>query len=111
MLFSLTIPQKNIWNLQHFYEGTSIANVCGAFFFNNRCDHILLNAAINKVISLQAGLRIRITEVDGQPMQYEVEYQEEEFACMKFDDHLAFEAFANQFAKKTLKRWMISCIE
>ena len=99
-MLNLTVPQQNIWNLQRFYEETCISNVCGAFFFKEKCDYDRLNAAINKVLLLQAGLRLRITEVDGQPMQYESAFQMEQFPCMDFLDMPSFEAFANQFAKK-----------
>ncbi len=99
-MFALTIPQQNIWNLQSYYSQTSIANVCGSFLFDGKCDHGLLSAAVNKVIALQAGLRLRIKEADGRPMQYEAPYQSEQFAIMSFDDVNAFEVYAQRYAKE-----------
>lgn len=40
--FHLTTPQRNIWNLQKYYSGTAIANLCGAVFFQERRDSKLL---------------------------------------------------------------------
>lgn len=40
--YNLTTPQKNIWNLLKYYEGTSIGNQCGAIFYNEKRDINLL---------------------------------------------------------------------
>ena len=83
-MFNLTTPQQNIWNLQRFYEGTSIANICGAIFFEKKCDHGLLNQAINKLIELQDGMRLQFSENDGQAVQYISAYYSEEFNSVYF---------------------------
>lgn len=97
-MFKLTIPQKNIWNLQRFYEGTSIANICGAIFFEKKCDHRLLNQAINKLIELQDGMRLQFSENDGQAVQYISDYYPEEFASEYFADRAEFERYAQHYA-------------
>lgn len=98
-MFDLTIPQQNIWNLQRFYEGTSISNNCGAIFYDAKRDHALLNQAINRLILSQEGMRLQFCEVDGHPAQYVAEYQEELFPSEYFTTEAIFEEYAQQFAK------------
>ncbi len=97
-MFELTTPQKNIWNLQKFYEGTSISNNCGAIFFEKKCNHLLLNQAINKLIELQAGMRLRFREEDGHPVQYLIDYQSERFPSKHFESKATFEEYAHRYA-------------
>lgn len=97
-MFDLTIPQQNIWNLQHFYEGTSVSNNCGAIFFEKKCDHKLLNQAINKLIELQSGMRLRFFEQDGHAVQFIADYQPEAFPSESFEHKAAFDAYAHQYA-------------
>lgn len=101
-MYELTTPQQNMWNLQRFYEGTSISNNCGAMFFGYQCDHSLLNRAINKLVEMQDGMRLRFREVDGHPVQYVADYVEEVFSSMFFDDQAKFEEFAQQFARQPI---------
>lgn len=98
-MYDLTIPQQNIWNLQSFYEGTSVSNNCGAIFFEKKCDHKLLNQAINKLIELQAGMRLRFREENGHPVQYLADYQPENFLSENFENKAAFETYAQEYAK------------
>jgi len=101
-MYELTTPQQNIWNLQRFYEGTSISNNCGAMFFAQQCDHKLLNRAINKLVELQDGMRLRFREADGKPVQYVADYAEEHFPSMFFEDQASFEEFAMEFAQRPI---------
>lgn len=98
-MYDLTIPQQNIWNLQRFYEGTSVSNNCGTIFFDKKCDHKLLNQAINKLIELQAGMRLRFREENGHPVQYVADYQPENFLSENFENKAAFETYAQEYAK------------
>ena len=98
-MFNLTTPQKNIWNLQHFYEGTSISNNCGAIFFEKKCDHKLLNCAINKLIELQEGMRLQFYEVDGEAVQYIAENNTKEFVSEYFANRAEFDVYAQNYAQ------------
>lgn len=55
----LTIPQKNIWNLQKMFENTSISNLCGAVFWKRKIDNEVAEKALNKFIELQMGMRLQ----------------------------------------------------
>lgn len=98
-MYDLTTSQQNIWNLHQFYPDTSISDNCGAIFFGEKCDHALLNRAINKLIELQSGMRLRFCEKDGYPVQYFTEYHYEQFESMYFESESSFEAFAACQAK------------
>ena len=101
-MYTLTTPQQNIWNLQQFYGSTSISNNCGAMFFQFKGDHLLMNRAINKLIELQSGMRLRFTEENGKPVQYVADFVEETFPSKYFADRASFESFAEEFAKEPI---------
>ena len=101
-MFKLTIPQQNIWNLQKYYEATSIGNICGAVFYDDKRDHEILAKAVNKEIELQAGLRLRFREENGEPIQYISDYVPVEIPFKSFDTQEEFDKFAEQYAKKTI---------
>lgn len=98
-MYELTTPQQNIWNLHQFYPNTSISNNCGAIFFREKCDHTLLNRAVNKLIALQSGLRLRFREKDGHPVQYFTDYQPQQFESVCFETRADFEEFALRHAR------------
>lgn len=95
----LTTPQYNIWNLQKYYEKTSIANNCGALFFEEKCDHTLIKKALNRLIMIQKGMRLQFCEVDGNPSQYIADYQEQNFEEIVFENRAALEAYVAKMAK------------
>lgn len=96
--YDLTIPQKNIWNLQKFYENTSISNLCGAVFYDEKCDIESLKKAINKVIEVQEGLRLRFCYEDDTVKQYVFDYQPEDFTVLKFDSMAELDEYAHKRA-------------
>lgn len=98
-MYKLTIPQQNIWNLHHYYEDTSIANNCGAIFFDKLCDHELLNQSINRLTELQGGMRLCFRADQGTPGQFVADYEWEQFPSVRFDSMDAFDAHADAFAK------------
>ena len=57
--YKLTTQQANIWNLQKYYEGTSISNLCGAVIYDESRDLIALQQAIYTVIDSNESLRLR----------------------------------------------------
>lgn len=99
--FHLTTPQRNIWNLQKFYEGTAIANLCGAIFFQERRDSALLREALCQFIRSQSGMRLRFLE-GQEPMQYVSEEAEEDFAVRSFCSREEFDAFAECCAREPI---------
>lgn len=99
--YDLTTPQSNIWNVQKFYENTSIQNICGAVLYNGLLDKKLLEKAINEVIRLQDGLRLRFTEKNGSPVQYIEEYSYQDIDFVLFNSESDFNQYAKTAATKS----------
>ena len=70
----LTVPQQNIWNLQQFYKDTCISNICGSVIWQKEYSVKIIEQALNKVIELQSGLRLRFCYKEGEAVQYLSEY-------------------------------------
>ncbi|MBQ4522226.1 MAG: hypothetical protein IJA10_04665 [Lachnospiraceae bacterium] len=81
--FHLTTPQQNIWNLQKYYKDTSISNLCGAIFYNEKRNSLLMQQAVCRFIQNQSGLRLRFCEGDV-PKQYVSDEMEEEILILTF---------------------------
>ena len=65
--YILTTPQQNIYNETKFYTGTALGNIGGTieFHMEGLTSEIIENA-INLLIDTAEGLRLRITENDGE---------------------------------------------
>ncbi len=99
-MYNLTSSQQNIWNLQKYYEGTTISAICGAIYFKDEIDTEILKKAINHVIEHQSGLQLRFYEVNGKPMQQVDEYQYEEIPVLQFSDKESLRQYVLQCAQK-----------
>ena len=106
--FNLTTPQKNIWNLQKYYENTAIGNLCGAVFFEDERDVSLLQKSINQLIKNQTALRLQFVQQGGEIKQYIKEYEYMEFPIHEFDRVKEFEVYAKDCAVKPLG--LIDCV-
>lgn len=96
--YNLTTPQKNIWNLQKYYDNTSIGNLCGAIFYKEKRDNNLLKKAIYKFVDNQSGLCMRFAEKE-EPVQY-IRKELEDIPVMTFDTLNDFDKYAESFAKQ-----------
>lgn len=99
-MYTLTSPQQNIWNLQKYYEGTTISAICGAIYFKDELDTEILKGAINHIIKHQSGLRLHFCEINGQAMQEVSEYQYEEIPVLQFSDKEALRQYVLHCAQK-----------
>lgn len=98
---NLTIPQQNIWNLQRFYQDTSIANQCGATFYNEKRNLDKLKKAINMVVEKQSGFRLCFRN-KKKAVQYVKEYRLFDIPEMAFSSEAEFDEYANSFAKEPI---------
>lgn len=73
-IYELTNPQKSIWFTEHFFKGTSIANVSGTCVIEEVVDFEKLEKAINLVVQNNSALRLKITINNNVPMQYIEEF-------------------------------------
>ena len=100
--FHLTTPQQNIWNLQKYYNDTSIANLCGATFYREKRDSILLQQAIRRFIQNQSGIRLRFCEGE-KPSQYVSDEIDENIPIKTFSSMEEFDRYAEEFAAAPLE--------
>jgi len=69
-LYNLTNPQLPLWQIEQFYENTSINNVGGIMYIHEKVDFIKLEQAINLAIKNNDGLRIKLDNSTETVMQY-----------------------------------------
>ena len=85
--YPLTSPQQNIWNLQKYYEQTSIGNISGMITLKSDGKTDLspaLNYAFNKLIENADSLRLRFAIHNGEVQQYVVDYKYEDIPIWDF---------------------------
>ncbi len=99
--FHLTTPQLNIWNLQKYYSDTAIINLCGAIFFQEKRNSVLLQQAIRQFVQNQSGLRLQFCE-ENVPMQYVSEEADENIPVKIFKSVEEFDCYAEKFAKEPI---------
>ena len=68
--FNLTNPQKSIWNMEKYFEGTTINNICTIGIINEKIDEKLIVKALNNVVKKNDAFRINIKLEAGEPIQY-----------------------------------------
>ncbi len=73
--YPLTHVQKSIWSSEQLFPGTSMSNVAGTMRILANVDFELLEQAVNLFIKENDAARLHITEIDGEPLQYVVDYQ------------------------------------
>lgn len=60
-VYDLTNPQKNIWNTEQYYKGTTINNIVGHLYVDQPINFDLLKKAINQFIKDNDGFRLKLT--------------------------------------------------
>lgn len=73
--YPLTNAQKRIWFIEKIYADTSLYNIGGPIRIKGPVNFALLEEAINVMIKRNAGIRLRLVEKDGEPLQYVSEYK------------------------------------
>ncbi len=100
--FHLTTPQQNIWNLQKYYEDTTVSNLCGAIFYKEKRNNSLLEQALHMFIRNQRGIRLRFSEKD-ETLQYVSAEINEEIPMLTFSSIEEVDCYAEKYAKKPIK--------
>ncbi len=67
--FDLTNPQKNIWNMEQFFNDTTISNIPANIIFHEPVNGKVLEQAINNIIKKNDSFRIQLTLENGIPKQ------------------------------------------
>ena len=68
--YKLTNPQKSIWNVEKFFEGTPINNICASITILDNFDEKILEKAIRDTVNENNSFQIRITIQNNLPVQY-----------------------------------------
>ena len=73
--YELTNPQKSIWNMEEYFKGTTINNICAPEIIYEKIDPKVLKKALNNLVKKNDAFRIQIELQNGVPMQYITEYK------------------------------------
>ncbi len=84
--YPLTYPQKSQWHRHQFFPDTGICNIVACLRLWGDIDYNLLGQAINIFIKKNEGMRLRVVEVDGEPLQYVADHFDREFNLIDFSD-------------------------
>lgn len=96
--YDLTNPQKSIWLMDKYYEGTNINNICGTLTIKQDVDLGVLSKALNIFIKNNKSFSLNFKEENGNAVQYFVENQKDlEFEVFHLKDYKE----AQKLAKET----------
>ncbi len=68
--YKLTNPQNSIWQTCQVFPNTSIGNICGTVFIDEKIDFSALEKSINKFIEKNDSFRLKIVINGDGPKQY-----------------------------------------
>lgn len=87
MDYSLTLPQKNMYETEQFFDGTSICNIGGLVIFKEKNINLsTLEKAINKVIENNDLLRAKVIEKNSVPCQEISDFTYEKFEIVNLTE-------------------------
>ena len=99
-MFELTNPQKSIWMMEQFYNGTNINNICATLTINMDVDIEKLNKAINIFIQNNKSFGLNFKIENGEIKQYFTEIKDIEFECFKLKDTEEVKQLARETAEE-----------
>ncbi|UOE58644.1 amino acid adenylation domain-containing protein [Priestia filamentosa] len=103
--YSLSHPQRRIWYTEVIHSGKGICNLRFLFKLHKKMNYSKLNQVVNRVISENDGLCIRLKENGHrEPEQYFVEHEEQEFEFLDFssgEDSDSLEQWIEQKTQET----------
>ncbi|MDF2655730.1 MAG: hypothetical protein K0R19_2204 [Bacillota bacterium] len=82
--YPLTHQQKGIWYMEKLYPDTSIGVIAATLRVRGAVDLDLIESAINLFIEKNDAIRFRITEENGDPIQYISPYEPVHFERYEF---------------------------
>lgn len=98
--YSLSVPQRNIYDLQKFYNDSAISNICGVVYFNEHISSEVLSDAINHLITIQDGFRLQLIVEESEVKQFIAKSTFQEIKEHVFNDEISFREYAENFAKE-----------
>lgn len=82
--YDLTHPQKRIWYVEKVNNRSPVNIIGGLMRIYGKIDVHMLIEAIKTVIKGSDSIRMRFTELEGKPVQYVCEYDEEDIEFIDF---------------------------
>ena len=103
-LYSLSLSQQNIWDIECACPGTSINNICTTLHIRGRVDFSALQRSVDLVLEADPSLRTRITLRDKVPMQYQSPSRSEVIPIYDFtlSTRDGIEAWEQSFAREVM---------
>ncbi len=95
--YPLTHAQKRIYYDDKMYQGASVSTQAFLVRYSRLLDRSLLEKAVNKVIRKNEGFRLRIVEIEYEPLQYVSECRERT---------LDYFDFSGPGGEQRLKEWV-----
>ena len=92
----LSKPQMLIYSMEHYTKG-AVSVLCGSFFFDGNEDIIKISGALNNVIKNNDMLRARMIDINN-PCQVIIDYSQQDFQLLSFNQESEFESYAEQYA-------------
>ena len=74
-VFKLTNPQTSIWNMENFFEDTTINNICTSVVLYEELDVPKIKQALNNLVKNHDSFRIQIHMKDNIPYQSVAEFE------------------------------------
>ncbi|WP_151737085.1 non-ribosomal peptide synthetase [Paenibacillus tengchongensis] len=103
-VYNLTHAQKRIWYLEKIHSNTALNNIGGYLKITGQIDKHLLSEAINVVIKMNDGLRLRFSKNEEEPYQYVSESEPKKIDFIDFSSRenasLAFSDWIKVFFQK-----------
>lgn len=97
--YDLTPSQKNIYELQEFYKGSSISVLCGAVIFEEKLEKENLMQAVRILIRRHEALRLRFCTENGRMVQYAAEEFGQEIGFKEFHSCSEMRKYCNEQAR------------
>ncbi len=86
--YPLTHSQKSIWYSEKLFPDTSMGNIAATLRMFSNVDYDLLEQAVNLYVKKNDAIRIRISEIAGEPRQYVSDYSYCKFKLIDFKGDL-----------------------
>lgn len=97
-MYRLSKSQKLVYDMDK-YAGDSISVICGSMLIEGIRKQNKLLAAINSLYRINAALRTRILETDGEPVQSVLDYTEGSVEVLHFESKANLDQYAKSYAK------------
>ncbi len=98
--FNLTNPQRSILLTEQFYSGSSINNIGGSFFINEKVNFDLFKRAINLVIEHNDSFNIRLSLENNEIKQFITDFEAIDFDIIDVNSKEEVFAIENDFMQE-----------